>query len=53
LIRFTYKHDLGEPYNGKTRKGKAPSLQPFVGGKSLEVPYRSCIYYYAAPSNIP
>ena len=47
LIRLTYKHDLGEPYNGKT--GKAPALQPFVGGKSLKVPYRSCIYYYATP----
>jgi hypothetical protein len=49
LIRLTYKHDLGEPYNHHTRKGKAPALQPFVGGKSLDVPYRSCVYYYAAP----
>lgn len=49
LIRLTYKHDLGEPYNSSTRQGKAPALQPFVGGQSLDVPYRSCIYYYAAP----
>ena len=49
LIRLTYKHDLGEPYNSSTRKGKAPALQPFVGGKTLDVPYRSCVYYYAAP----
>jgi len=46
-IRFTYKHDLGEPYNHKTGKGKAPALQPFVDGTSLSAPYRSCIYYYA------
>lgn len=44
---LTYKHDLGEPYNHATGKGKAPALQPFVGGASLDVPYRSCIYYYA------
>jgi hypothetical protein len=49
LIRLTYKHDLGEPYNSSTRKGKAPALQPFVGGRTLDVPYRSCVYYYAAP----
>jgi len=49
LIRLTYKHDLGEPFNGKT--GKAPALKPFVGGKSLTVPYRSCIYYYASAPN--
>jgi hypothetical protein len=49
VIRLTYKHDLGEPYNAGARKGKAPALQPFVGGKSLDVPYRSCVYYYAAP----
>jgi hypothetical protein len=35
-------------YNPATRKGKAPALQPFVGGATLDVPYRSCIYYYAA-----
>ena len=46
-IRLTYKHDLGEPYNNETRKGKAPALQPFVDGTSLKVPYRSCIYYYS------
>jgi hypothetical protein len=47
-IVLTYKHDLGEPYNPATRKGKAPALQPFVGGATLDVPYRSCIYYYVA-----
>ena len=46
-LLFTYKHDLGAPYNHATGKGKAPALQPFVGGASLDVPYRSCIYYYA------
>lgn len=46
-ILLTYRHDLGEPFNYETRKGKAPALQPFVDGTSLEVPYRSCIYYYA------
>jgi len=45
-IVLTYKHDLGEPYNAATRKGKAPALQPFVKGDSLDVPFRSCIYYY-------
>jgi hypothetical protein len=49
VIRLTYKHDLGEPYNARTRKGKAPALQPFVGGDSIDVPYRSCVYYYASP----
>lgn len=49
VIRLTYKHDLGEPYNSATRKGKAPALQPFVGGQSIDVPYRSCVYYYAKP----
>ena len=47
-IRLTYKHDLGEPYNPATRTGKAPALQPFVIGASIQVPYRSCIYYYSA-----
>ena len=46
-ILLTYLHDLGEPFNYETRKGKAPALQPFVDGTSLDVPYRSCIYYYA------
>lgn len=45
-ILLTYRHDLGEPFNLETREGKAPALQPFVDGTSLEVPYRSCIYYY-------
>jgi hypothetical protein len=45
-IRFTYRHDLGPPFDPKTRKGKAPALQAFVDGTSLETPYRSCIYYY-------
>ena len=49
VIRLTYKHDVGKPYNGRTRKGKAPALQPFVGGQSIDVPYRSYIYYYANP----
>jgi len=40
---------LGEPFDLATRKGKAPALQPFVDGTGLEVPYRSCIYYYAQP----
>jgi len=46
-IVLTYKHDLGPPYNPKTGKGKAPALQPFVEGTSLNTPYRSCIYYYS------
>ncbi len=46
-ILLTYKHDLGPSYNFETREGKAPALQPFVDGKSLAVPYRSCIYYYS------
>lgn len=46
-ILLTYRHDLGEPFNYETRKGKAPALQPFVDGFSLEVPYRSCFYYYS------
>ncbi len=46
-IRLTYKHDLGEPYDPTTRTGKAPALQPFVNGASIQVPYRSCIYYYS------
>ena len=50
-ILLTYRHDLGEPFNYETRKGKAPALQPFVDGTSLEVPYRSCIYYYAAAAD--
>ena len=29
------------------KKGKAPALQPFVGGDSLKAPYISCIYYYS------
>ncbi len=45
-IHLTYRHDLGERFNYETRKGKAPALQPFVDGTSLDVPYRSCIYYY-------
>jgi len=45
-ILFTYRHDLGEPYNPETGKGKAPALQPFVNGASLAAPYHSCIYYY-------
>jgi hypothetical protein len=47
-IRLTYKHDLGEPYNPAIRTGKAPALQPFVNGASIQVPYHSCIYYYSA-----
>jgi hypothetical protein len=46
-ILLTYQHDLGEPFDLATRKGKAPALQPFVAGTSLSVPYRSCIYYYS------
>lgn len=46
-ILLTYKHDLGEPYNPQTGKGKAPALQPFVSGHSLKAPYHSCIYYYS------
>ena len=46
-IILTYKHDLGEPYNYETGKGKAPALQPFLNGTSLQVPYSSCIYYYS------
>jgi hypothetical protein len=46
-IVLTYRHDLGEPYNPATRKGKAPALKPFVDGATLDVPYRSGIYYYA------
>ncbi|NQT51841.1 DUF2961 domain-containing protein [bacterium] len=46
-ILLTYKHDLGEPYNPKTGKGKAPALQPFRDGTSLKAPYRSCVYYYS------
>ena len=42
-ILLTYKHDLGEPCGAAT--GKA--LQPFSDGASVDVPYRSCIYYYA------
>jgi hypothetical protein len=45
-IVLTYRHDLGEPFNPQTDKGKAPALQPFVRGESLAVPYRSCVYYY-------
>ena len=50
-ILLTYRHDLGEPFSYETRKGKAPALQPFVDGTSLEVPYSSCIYYYAGTAN--
>jgi hypothetical protein len=46
-IRLTYRHDLGEPYDHVTGKGKAPALQPFVDGDSLNAPYSSCVYYYA------
>ena len=47
-ILLTYKHDLGRPaYTPQTGKGKAPALQPFIDGASLDVPYRSCIYYYS------
>jgi hypothetical protein len=46
-VRLTYKHDLGEPYNPTTRKGKAPALQPFVDGTSLKARYRSCVYFYS------
>jgi len=53
LIRLAYRHDVGEPYSVSTRRGKAPALQPFVQGESLEVPYRSCVYYYAAPDKLP
>ena len=49
-IILTYKHDLGDPYNPATGKGKAPALQPFVNGAILDVPYRSCIYYYSKDS---
>jgi hypothetical protein len=28
VIRLTYKHDLGEPYNSSTRKGKALLSSP-------------------------
>ncbi len=46
-ILYTYKHDLGPAYNHNTGKGKAPALTPFVDGKSIKAPYRSCIYYYS------
>lgn len=46
-ILFTYRHDLGPAYNPETGKGKAPALQPFVKGDSINAPYASCVYYYA------
>jgi len=45
-ILLTCKHDLGQPYDPATGKGKAPALQPFVNGTSLKAPCRSCVYYY-------
>jgi len=39
-IVLTYRYDLGLSYNSETRKGKSPTLQPFVNGESIVAPYR-------------